>query len=113
MIGGKPGFHKHKVEGKILNDLNSFLRFAVNDPRLQFVSITRVDLQGDYSRAKVYWDTFDCGKRNQAQAAMQGVTGKLRGLLAQALKMKSVPELLIQYDDQFADEERIKELLKH
>ena len=100
-----------RLKAQILDDLNSFLRFNINDPRLRFVSITRVDLRKDYSQALVHWDTFDCEKRQDAEVAMGRVAGKLRALLARRLKIKSVPELLIKYDGQFVDEKRISELL--
>ena len=99
------------MESQIMDDLNSFLRFSVNDPRLKFVSITRVELRDDYSLASVYWDTFDHEKNAAVEAAMIKVRGKLRTLLAQGLKTKSVPELQIKYDGQFVHEKRITELL--
>ena len=100
-----------KLEAKILQDLNSFLRFSVNDPRLRFVSITRVELRRDCSLAIAYWDTFDSHQHSQVAAAMAGVKGKLRTLLARGLKIKSVPELKIQHDGQFEGEQRISELI--
>ncbi|MCY4644300.1 MAG: ribosome-binding factor A [Bacteriovoracales bacterium] len=105
------GFSRHKKEAKILDDLNSFLRFYVNDPRLRFVSITRVDLNKDQSMAKVYWDTFDSEKSGEARKAMGGASGKLRTLLAKAMGSKTVPDLRVERDGQFTEEKRITELL--
>ena len=111
MKSQRADFHKDKVANKILNDLNSFLRFTLNDPRLKSVSVTRVDLQDNYSCARVYWDTFDYNKCPEAQKAMWGVRGKLRGLLSRALKIKRVPKIVVHYDAQWRDEQRMRELL--
>ena len=54
---------KAMFEERILNELNMILRRDMNDTRLQFVSLTHVELSNDFSMAKVYWDTFDSGKR--------------------------------------------------
>ena len=111
----KPGFHKHRVEAKILDDLNSFLRFSMNDSRLRFVSVTRISLKDDYSTVEVYWDTFDREREGQVAVAMSAVRGRLQGLLgktlSQTFKMKAVPRIEVKYDTQFCDEQRISELL--
>ncbi len=105
------GYKKDKLQEKILNDLNSFLRFSVDDPRLSFVSITRVQLTDDYSRAEVYWDTFSEEKKEQASKAIQSVKGKLRSQLAKVLKIRAVPELVFKYDSQYESELKITKLL--
>ena len=103
--------HRDRVEVTIQRKLNSFLRSSFNDPRLEFVSITRVELSPDASQAVAYWDTFDVEKYSQVEITMKGVQGKLRSLLAQTLKTKFVPELKIKRDAQFVNEQRISELL--
>ena len=107
----RPGIKKHQLQGQMLQDLNSFLRFSLNDPRLQFVSVTRVELVEDNSRAIVYWDTFDSRTHPQAARAMGKAAGRLRTLLARKLKKKTVPKLTVRYDEQFEQEQRMVELL--
>ena len=107
----RPGIKKHQLQGQMLHDLNSFLRFSLNDPRLQFVSVTRVELVEDNSRAIVYWDTFDPRTHPQAAQAMGRAAGRLRTLLARKLKKKTVPKLTVRYDEQFEQEQRMVELL--
>ena len=115
MAGGREhSFQRQRISAKILDDLNSFLRFSLNDPRLQFVSITRVDLNSDYSQVLAYWDTWS-EDIAPGEAAMNSAKGKLRSLLARALgqsfKLKSVPQLLLVRDTQYSDEKRIGQLL--
>lgn len=99
-------------EERIKNEVNSNLRGELKDPRLALMSVTRVELNPDYSVATVYWDTFDAGKRGDIKAALGSVKGKLRSLLAKNLKVRHTPELTFIYDSQFEDEKKIERLLK-
>ena len=105
-------YSKEKYEEMIQNDINSFLRQGFSDPRLTMVSVTRVELNDDYSVAKVYWDTFDANNRGDIKSAVNGVGGKVRSMLAKSLKVRHVPEIKFFYDSQFEDERKIVELLQ-
>lgn len=107
----KKTFKKDKYEERILAEVNSLLRSKVSDPRLQFVSITKVELNKDFSVAQVYWDTFESSQRGDAKKAMESARGKLRSLLAQNLSVRAVPQLEFFYDSQFESEQVIEKIL--
>lgn len=103
---------KPMFEERIKNEINSLLRTELKDPRLVMMSVTRVELNQDYSVATVYWDTFDSSKRGDVKAAIEGTGGRLRSLLAKNLKVRHTPELTFVYDSQYEDELKIEQLLK-
>lgn len=103
---------KPKFEERIKNEINSFLRSELSDPRVVMTSVTRVELNQDYSVATVYWDTFDSARRGDAKGAIESARGRLRSLLAKTLKVRHTPELNFVYDSQFEDERNIERLLK-
>lgn len=105
-------YSKEKYEEMIQNDINTFLRQGLSDPRLMMVSVTRVELNDDYSVAKVYWDTFDSSSRGDTKSAVDGTVGKVRSMLAKSLKVRHVPEIKFFYDSQFEDERKIMDLLQ-
>lgn len=107
----KNNFSKVKYEERMAQEMNSFLRTAFNDPRLNFISITHVELNKDYSVAKVFWDTFDSSKRGDAKAAIEGIAGKMRSLLTGVMKVRHIPEIKFHYDSQYEDEHKITTLL--
>lgn len=107
--GGNP---KHSYQEKIKNEINMILRREVSDPRLTLCSVTRVELNPDYSVAEVFWDTFDSSKRGDIKSAIEGLSGKMRSLLAKNLDVRHTPVLTFHYDSQFEDEMKITELLK-
>lgn len=106
--GGNP---KQTYQDRIKNEINMILRREVADPRLTLCSITRVELNPDYSVAEVYWDTFDSSKRGDIKTAIEGLSGKMRTLLAKNLNVRHTPSLTFFYDSQFEDEMKITQLL--
>lgn len=107
----KKTFKKDKYEERILAEVNTFLRTKVNDPRLQFVSITKVELNRDFSVAQVYWDTFESSHKGDAKKAIESAKGKIRSLLAQSLDVRAVPQIELCYDAQYESEQAIEQIL--
>lgn len=103
---------KELFQEKIRNEISLMLRREISDPRLTMISITRVELNKDFSQAKIYWDTFDSSKRGDAKKAIDGVSKRMRSLLAKNLDVRHTPELYFYYDSQFEDELKITQLLQ-
>lgn len=112
MSGRGKSHSKPKYEDLVKNALNAALRRDFSDPRLTFVSITKVQLSDDYANAKVWWDTFESSKVDDITEAIGVVKGRLRTILANRLDIRHVPELHFVYDSQYEDEKKISELLK-
>ncbi|MCT4640726.1 MAG: 30S ribosome-binding factor RbfA [Bacteriovoracaceae bacterium] len=111
MARSKSGPTKDTFEDKIKNALNMILRREVSDPRLNLVSVTRVELNQDFSVAKVYWDTYDNSSRGDIKKAFDSAAGKLRSILAKNVQFRHTPSLNFYYDSQFEDELKITKLL--
>ncbi|MBY0517363.1 MAG: 30S ribosome-binding factor RbfA [Bacteriovoracaceae bacterium] len=112
MAGRGNPHSKLKYEELVKNSINSSFRRDINDPRLKFVSITKVELSEDYANAKVWWDTFDSSKKESITEAIDHLKGKIRTILASRLDVRHVPELHFVYDSQYEDEQKIDKLLK-
>jgi ribosome-binding factor A len=108
----KTSFKKEKFEEMIQNEINSILRFELNDARLTFVSVTKVELTADFSEAKIFWDTFDRTQRGDCSKAISAVAKKIRSLLASKLQVRHTPALHFFYDTQFEDESKISAILE-
>lgn len=112
-MAGRGNKHsKQKYEEKVLNAVNSAFRRDLADARLSIATATRVELTDEYDHAKIWWDTYDSGKRGDVKAALESVKGRLRTILASKLEVRHVPELHFLYDSQYEDEQRIAGLLK-
>lgn len=104
-------FKKDKFEERLLHEMNSMLRKEIGDPRVTFMSFTKVELTPDYSVANVYWDTFDATRKDDCSKAVEGLTGKFRSLLARVLQVRHTPELRFAYDNSYEAEQAITRLL--
>lgn len=108
----KVPYAREKFEEKLMQQINVLLKRDFADPRLQFVSVTGVELSKDYSYATIMWDTFDRSKRGDAKAAIDGISGKLRSKLSKTLDVRHTPHLTFVYNSQFDSENHITNLLK-
>lgn len=89
-----------RLSNQVLRSLSELLRFETKDPRLKFVSLTSVDLSRDLSVAKVYFSLLDPNESVEPAAdGLRRAAGFLRGKLAQAVKIRHVPELRFVHDD--------------
>ena len=109
----KQGHNKVVYQDKIRDTINVALRQTLKDPRLMIVSVTRVELNNDYSVAKVYWDTYDTAKRGDTKKAVDGIASKIRAVLAKELEVRHTPKLEFFFDSKLEDEQKIADLLKN
>jgi ribosome-binding factor A len=109
----KESTHSQKrLTQALMEELNSALRGELASPKIQFVSITGVELNKDNSVAKVFWDTFKSNEVPAMQLYLDELAPKLRGILARKLQLRHTPELRLVYNSQFEDAMRIDQLLK-
>ncbi len=82
----------------------------MNDPRLEFVTITAVKISPDLQVATVYFRTYDGSAPERAQKGLESATSYLRKQL-KVLDIRRVPELRFIYDSTLESAERIEGIL--
>src|SRR5437667_12806610 len=77
----------------------------MNDPRLELVTLTGVDVSRDLSHASVYYSTLAATSTgagdtfaDDAAAALTSAAPHFRGLLGRQLRIKQVPKLVFKVD---------------
>lgn len=106
-------YRQEKLAELIASELSDLLRTRVKDPRVGFVSITRVEVSGDYRHAKVYASVM--GNKDEqigTMKALQHATGFLRHELASRLDLRYTPEIVFKLDHSLEEGARILELIK-
>src|SRR5439155_9087158 len=72
----------------------------LKDPRIGFVTVTRVELGPDLRLARVFVGVLGTEKQRQASlAGLKQAAGYMRRALGQRLRLRHTPELLFQYDE--------------
>jgi len=101
-----------RLADEIQRDLARLLRDEVKDPRVGMVTVTQVEVAGDYAHAKVYVTTL-AGREHADDTlkALQRASGFLRSEIAKRLSTYSVPQLSFVYDDSIESGMRLSKLI--
>ncbi|GER83219.1 ribosome-binding factor A [Thermogemmatispora aurantia] len=106
-------YRQEKLGELIAEELSDLLRTRMKDPRIGFVSITRVEVSGDLAHAKVYVSVLGSDEeRRNTMAALKRATGFLRHELAGRLVLRHVPELVFKLDLSLEKGAQVMELIK-
>ncbi len=93
------GMRSKKVQVQLKKEISRILHDDLKDPRIGFVTLTRIDLTGDLRYAKVYFSIL--GDKKVQESSLEGIesaTAYIRRLVGQRLKLKYVPELSFRLD---------------
>jgi len=102
-----------RVNQQVKREIGRIIQQELSDPRLEFVTITEVDVSRDLRNARIRFSVL--GEDNQVQAAEQGLEGArgtIRKLLGQSMSLRNTPELFFIFDESVKMSVRIEETLK-
>ncbi len=88
-----------KVNMLMKREISSILQQEVNDPRVQFVTITRVEVSRDLRVSRVFFSVL--GSVDGAKKAEEGLkkaSGYIRKLIGSRVAMRYTPEINFIYD---------------
>ena len=84
----------------------------LKDPRIGFVTVTRVDVTADLRTARIYVGVLGTEKQRQnSLAGLRQAAGFLRRALGQSLRLRYTPELVFIYDEGLEASDRVAQLL--
>ncbi len=93
----------------ILSDL---LLREISDPRLQDITVTRVDIDRELQYADVYLNALgDDSRQDEVMQALDKAGGYMRRELGQRMDMRKVPELRFRWDPTLAYAEEVDRIL--
>ncbi len=101
-----------RVKHVIQEEISRILQRDVKDPRVKFVTVTKVTLTDDLREARVLISIM--GEDDDRESALSGVqraTGFIRHELGQRLKLKYTPAIIFAFDESWDKQERILDLL--
>ena len=92
-----------RLAQQLQQEIAMIIHQELKDPRLGFVTITRVDLSKDLTHAKVL---FSClggeEERARSQEALDHSAGFIHSLIKKRFRLKVIPEFLFRYDESIA-----------
>ena len=84
----------------IRQEVSSILRARVSDPRIGFVSLTKVKISPDLADASIYVSIYgDEQPKRDSLAGLASATNFIRGELGERIEFRLVPQLRFIRDD--------------
>jgi ribosome-binding factor A len=106
------GKRKERVASLIHREVAELLQRRMKDPRLEALTVTRVELSPDLHYAWVYVDFASRpGDLDAALGALEGASRFLRNEIRNNLRLRHTPELVFRSDRGLAHSERVQQLL--
>lgn len=103
---------RERVEEAIKKEVSTIIHDELKDPRIGFVTITRVELSKDLRNATVFYSVL--GKEEshkKTKIALDSALGFIRSLVAQRINMRFATELMFKEDYSVEYSVRIEEIL--
>ena len=93
------GKRSEKVADLIQKEISEMLGRTIKDPRIGFVTITRVEVSKDCRSAKVYFSV--AGTLEERERSMKGLDsarGYVRRELGKRIRLRYTPEITFRFD---------------
>lgn len=102
-----------RLQNQIRGKIAMILARDMADPRMGLVTITRVKLAGDMSKAEIFWSCLEeGGARTRVTAALTSARGFIQREVARDLKTRAAPHLEFIFDPSIEGAIRMSALLK-
>lgn len=84
----------------------------ISDPRVDFITITGVELSPDMRYGTVYVATRETDDAEQALEGLKAATGRIRSLLGSRVRLRYSPEITFKLDPAIAEATRISNVIR-
>ena len=94
------GIRSDRVEGQLKKEISKILQEDTKDPRIGFVTITRIDLTKNLRYARIYFSILgDDDAKEESLKGIKSSIGYIRKLIAERMNLRYVPELYFKLDN--------------
>ena len=93
------GKRSEKVADMIQKEISQMLVKTIKDPRVGFVTITKVTVSDDCRLAKVYFSMAGTlAEKERSMKGLDSAKGYVRRELGRRMRLKYTPEIMFQFD---------------
>ncbi|MFA5035350.1 MAG: 30S ribosome-binding factor RbfA [Candidatus Margulisiibacteriota bacterium] len=104
---------QERVEEVIRDEVSKIIRQEVNDPRIGFVSITKVEISPDLRNANIHVSILgDEKQKTEAMDGLRSATRFIRGELGNRVDFRATPEIRFIRDDSLEKGSRVLNLIR-
>ncbi|RJP29796.1 MAG: 30S ribosome-binding factor RbfA [Candidatus Omnitrophota bacterium] len=101
-----------RVEKAIQKEVSSIIHDELKDPRLGFVTITRVEITKDLRDTKIFYSVLGQDKEHKdTKVALDSASGFIRKLIGERINLRFVPTIMFKEDRSSEYSVRIQKVL--
>jgi ribosome-binding factor A len=108
------GKRSEKVADLIRKEISQMLVKSIKDPRIGFITITRVTVSEDCRFARVYYSV--AGTQAERESSMKGLDsakGYVRKELGRRIRLRYTPDIMFQFDPSIEYAIHVEELIQN
>jgi ribosome-binding factor A len=107
------GKRSEKVADLIQKEVSQMLVKSIKDPRIGFVTITRVAVTDDCRSARIYYSvTGTAAERERSMKGLDSAKGYVRRELGRRIRLRYTPEIMFQFDPSIEYAIHMEELIQ-
>lgn len=109
MSSQRPG----RVQEAIRQEVSRIVHGEMKDPRIGFITITKVELTKDLRYARIYFSVL--GEDKDKKLALKGLNyakGYIKGLLADRIKLRYMPDIVFIIDESMEHTKHIYDIIE-
>lgn len=102
-----------RVGEQIKKEVSDIFARGIKDPRVQFVTVTDVEVTGDLQQATIFVTVL--GEEEDKEEAFQGLEkarGFIRSEIGKRIQLRKTPEIFFSFDESIEYGNRIESLLR-
>jgi len=116
MSGSRGGGHRYPRSARLNETLREVIAeelVKIDDERLEFVTVTAIDVDNEMNRAYVYFDSL-AGEDGDAALleALEAHRRRIQASINRQLRAKKTPVLVFRPDDVIRTAERIEDIIR-
>jgi ribosome-binding factor A len=86
--------------------------YELKDPRLGFITVTRVKLAQDLTQCVVYWSVIGTpGEKSKTSHALEDARGFVQSAVAKEMGTRKTPRLFFKFDPALERAQKVNEIL--
>jgi len=90
---------QERVQSALKREISNIIHDELKDPRLGFITVTKVELTKDLRYAKIYYSVLGQDQDyERTKKALDSALGFIRRLVAQRISMRFAPEIAFKED---------------
>ena len=102
-----------RVQEALRQEISKVALEEIKDPRIGFLTITKVELTKDLRYAKVYFSVLGGAKEKAlALKGLNSAKGYIKGVVADRIKLRLVPEISFRIDESIEHTKEIYDLFE-